>query len=221
MGWKGIWAAALSISVLGLAARTSRASVSGNSELFYASATMGTPGQTGGLSISSGFEPGARFTVSSTVTINAIGGHIGGTGSIYGALVRLNDDFDFPDSFDLSTSDVLAHTTVTLPSLPSSDQIFPITQTTLTPGTYGVIYGSGTFGATGHGFMPFDGVSTPTPSFFSLADKSRWQQGGTSQPYRFTVYVTPEPTGLGVLFLGCALATRRRVRASAGCPAAH
>jgi hypothetical protein len=123
----------------------------------FESATLGPTGPTpGGLEVSSLQFVGVRFQVSQMATTSVVGGHLYetpfqplGNHQIFGALVELSGPNDVPDSFDLSTPDVLSTTLLTLSPL-SGDVSAPLSET-LTAGWYTLIFGSGLFGATGHG----------------------------------------------------------------------
>ena len=166
--------------------------------ILFQTATMGTPGQTSGLSIYSGQWPAARFDVTTTFAVDAIGGHMfrnfDNPNPIFGALVKLSSDFDYPDSFDLSTPDVLRHVTFVPPN-PSSDVVVSIPAITLTPGRYCVLFGSGLFGTTGEAAFPEgNGIVDPVSSF--SFQPTHWSEGGINpiSPERLTVYaVAPEP----------------------------
>src|SRR5262245_22819787 len=75
-------------------------SVLADHPVLFQTATMGAPGQSSGLSIYSGQWPAARFNVMTSVAVDAIGGHIwrnpNNANPIFGALVRLTADFDYP-----------------------------------------------------------------------------------------------------------------------------
>ena len=137
---------------------------------YYQSATMGEAGQTGGDALGDFQFIGVRFVVSAPVTVGRIGGHIGktegaGNETLFGALVQLSGLTDMPDSLDLSTPDVLAVTTFIAPST-SDDIAIPIGPVTLGTGTYGVLFGSHLFGATGRGYIPSDSTNIGSPSYF-------------------------------------------------------
>src|SRR5262245_33094291 len=96
-----------------VAASTARAG------LIYESAISGPTLQTGGSGTvvdATGFTA-VNFQISSTVTTGSIGAHLTdfGGGQIFGAIVALTGPSDFPDSTNLSTSDVLGYTLITPP----------------------------------------------------------------------------------------------------------
>lgn len=153
-----LFSAALVLAALCFAA-PARAAVL--SDLYYASATMGAPNQGSGMSVYSDQFVGVRFDVATTIALEAAGGHFHdvnvGTGNhqIFGAIVKFTSDLDFPDSNNLSTPDVLrTFTFIPPPSGASADLIINFPSLTLTLGKYGVIFGSGLFGATGFGSAP-------------------------------------------------------------------
>jgi hypothetical protein len=148
---------------------------------------------------------GSRFYISQNTEITAIGGHIGGTGNIFGAIVKLSGINDFPNSFDLSTADVIAHKVFT-PNYPGDDYRTPL-ETTVTPGYYALVFGSGLFGATGWAYMPQEGQSDiRTPSYI-IINVASWFTSAPIQA-RFVVegHVVPEPAsalliGAGLFFV--------------------
>ncbi len=122
---------------------------------FYERATQGPTGVTsgGGIAVSSTFYTGWRFEVTSgpIQTVN-IGGHFfQGSGSVFGALVRLTGPNDDPDDFALTTPDLIATTLVPLPGAGGSNVAQGPMSVTLTNGWYLVVFGAGAFGATSSG----------------------------------------------------------------------
>jgi len=107
-----------------------------------------------------------RFSLASTVTTAAVGGYIdGGFGeSYFGAIVALSGPGDFPDSEDLSTADVLGVATIpgTLSPADSSGALVLV----LPAGDYALVLGSGLFGTTAVGGMPFNMTNVGAPSYF-------------------------------------------------------
>ena len=78
----------------------------------YQSATLGPTGQTGGFSVVYNQTLGVKFHVDTQITTGSIGGYFsefqpGLESDIVGAIVRLSGSLDFPNSFDLTTRDVL------------------------------------------------------------------------------------------------------------------
>jgi hypothetical protein len=205
--------------------------------IIYESATLGTTGLGGGWSLYDGQFLGSRFTLSSATTITSIAGHIDGNGTLFGAIVALSGPNALPEGSPFSTSEIMASGIFAITS-PSSEQMLPL-NVTLGPGSYGVIFGSGMFGATGSGAMPqseiwddttqssfvYTGsVDIGTPSYFFWgtftqsdgSSFSNWIDGGFDRA-RFVVNgdasSVPEPTSLlllGTGLGGLALAGWRR-----------
>jgi hypothetical protein len=125
--------------------------------LIYESATTAITGPIksteSGIEADSSFFSGVNFFVSSTAQVQDIGGHffvpfVAGNNEIFGAIVRVNSATDPPIPADLSGSDVLGTTLITLPPALDSENVSGPLSLTLTPGWYAVIFGSGKFGAT-------------------------------------------------------------------------
>lgn len=159
---------------------------------------------------------GFRFQVASPVTMTSVGGEFlaanssftgcfgNQPGSIFAALVMLSGPTDFPDSIDLSTSDVIG-TTLLHPGTVFSDVSAPLFAT-LQSGYYGLLFGSGLFGAdgvAGAGFV--DTTATIGLSGMYITD-GRWYGGVQPSPYRFFV-VVPEPTALHLVVATLAVLT--------------
>jgi hypothetical protein len=141
----------------------------------YESAQPGPAGEQSGfgLAIFEGQFVGVRFRVPVDVTTTQIGGHFGGPGSIFGAVVQLNSKFDFPDSLDLSTRDVLGATVLDL-SMPTAEFKADLA-VPLKPGWYALVFGAGLFGATGSGAFAVNNLlDAPIPAFV--------QSGGITYP---------------------------------------
>lgn len=131
-------------------------------------ATLGTTGQTsgGGISVSENFYTGWRFQVSGgPVTTTRLGGHFfPGGGTAFGAIVALTGPDDSPDSFDLTSADVLGTTLVTMSTAGCSCDLGAPISLTLPDGWYLVIFGTARFGATTGGQSLFaQDPSTATP----------------------------------------------------------
>ena len=94
----------------------------------YESAAAASPGLRGEspeerMSVTQLQSLGVTFHVSTPVTTGSVGGYFaeynpGTPSEIVGAIVRLHGPHDFPDSFDLTTSDVLGTTRIHISDLP-------------------------------------------------------------------------------------------------------
>lgn len=118
---------------------------------------------------------GARFQIVNTATTTRIGGHFSGgfeNDTFFGGLIRLSSEMDFPDSGDLSTSDVLGSTLMSF-SEPSAET-FGHLSVQLTPGWYGVVFGSGLFGTNGRGFAIRNGAEIGLPQYFNWQPSNAW-----------------------------------------------
>ncbi|MEX2317796.1 MAG: PEP-CTERM sorting domain-containing protein [Pirellulales bacterium] len=163
-----------------------------------------------GTAINESVFTGVRFEVAQRVTTSRIGGHFLGRSSgetFFGAIVQLESDFDFPDSSDLTSPDVLGITTLTFPD-PSAEAYGDISLS-IEPGWYALLFGSGLFGADGRGGAIRNGVDIGTPSYIS------WQPapvgwfnlsvfGNAFQNHRFVVegIHMPEPSTFVLLLAG-------------------
>jgi hypothetical protein len=98
-----------------------------------------TSGAVPGANISTSTFNGARFQLNQPATTTKIGGHFvaQSTGTLFGVIVELDDEHDFPDSDDLTTSDVLGHTILTFPDL--SGEAFGNFPCSLNPGWYALL----------------------------------------------------------------------------------
>lgn len=168
-------------------------------DFVYESATLGPTEQNGGLNI--GIQcVGWRFHVESPVQVEGIGGHLlvlplppfNGR-PIYGALVPLSGPWGFP-SGNPSMMEVIASVTFT-PPFPSQDVLVPLSAT-LTPGDYGLVFGSYRFGATGEGAMPFDNIDIPgQSSWFAWHESDQlWIDHSAEKGLRFVVTGTTVDT---------------------------
>lgn len=207
----GKWA--LPLIVIGVFAAVSSDAHAG---LLYASATMGGRSNTGQAAYQYSFT-GVRFTFPQPAVIDGIGGNMYGLDHgnrlIFGAIVRLSNIDDLPDSNDLSTPDVLGHALFTPPSLLSDDIFVPISPIAVPAGAYALIYGSGLFGATGFGAIAINGTNIGPPTMILYTNGQFLRDYATGM--RLTVYGTiPEPSVGVALLSSCAIARRREKSAS-------
>lgn len=99
---------------------------------------------------------GVKFHVSTPVTTGSIGGYFGPYGSvesdIIGAIVRLNGPYDFPNSFDLTTKDVLGTTNVHIEK--TAGNYAGDLSLTLTGGWYALVFAATGSGDANNALMP-------------------------------------------------------------------
>jgi hypothetical protein len=188
--------------------------------IVYETATLGPTGQAGGVSVAPHQFVGARFEVTAPVPVIRVGGHFAGStqGDIFAALVALSGPRDFPDSFDLSTADVLKASTIQMgndwPSLflPSAEfsTSLPVR---LIPGWYALVVGSGLFGANGMAALPLTDIPIGRPSgFFSDNAGPFWADTELAGGRLFVAAPVPEPGTILLLSGGLAGALWRRRR---------
>jgi hypothetical protein len=159
---------------------------------------------------------GVRFHVAQDSIATAIGGHfVGGfaSNSFFGAIARLDDGVDFPDSGDFSTPDVLGIANLTFPD-PSAEVVGSLSAS-LKPGWYAAIFGTGLFGATGRGGAVRNGQDLASPSYIVWQPDNGWfEHPSQSGNFHFVVEgtIVPEPAAAAIALLGTLLtaATCRR-----------
>jgi len=192
-----------------------------NAATIFESGTLGPTGLTfddfGGATApsGSGVNPivfsGVRFELSQPVLTTRVGGHFvikpNAEDSFFGAIVQLDSVTDFPNSGDLSTTDVLGKTLLTFPE--SSTDVFGDLTLSLNPGWYALIFGSGLFGATGSGGAVLNNPDIGSPSYIGFVPGvSGWIEVappfGPFENYRLVIEgtIVPEPN---TLTLGTAL----------------
>ncbi|AGA30888.1 PEP-CTERM sorting domain-containing protein [Singulisphaera acidiphila] len=207
----------LAIVALGL---TAAAAGQARAGLVLETATAGTPA-TYGYSLFSNQTIGSRFHLDTTTAITQIGGNLGGSGTLFGAITALSAPDALPTGTSL-TFPVLAWTVFTLSNDLTTD-IFANLSVTLGPGDYALIFGTGRFGADGTGYLSFDNDDTPQSSvFFSNDTTGEYNDGGVTGVRLLVVGETPpvavpEPSAMvsaatGVMMLG-GFAWRRRRKA--------
>lgn len=199
--------------------------------LFATNATAATIFESGTLGptgiyineIGGGIEPGSsgvnpsvfsavRFQVGQTAMTTRVGGHFVAdprfTNSFFGAIVRLDNAMDFPDSGNLSTPDVLGATLLTFPN--PSAEAFGNLGVKLDPGWYSLVFGSGLFGATGSGAAVLNNPDIGSPSYIAHQTGSGWLElstlpasPGLFHNFRLVVegFVIPEPNSVALALL--------------------
>jgi hypothetical protein len=168
-----------------------------------------------GLNIGSGLFQGVRLYLPQEAAITSVGGHFLATNtdqSIFAAMVKLADGADFPNSGDLSTSDVQGTTLLTLPS--TSADVKGALPLKLSAGWYALVFGSGIFGADGSGFAVLNGTEIGVQQFL-VQDPNFGGTGWAEQHsnFRNARYVVegefvPEPGAAELVAIGVLAATR-------------
>jgi hypothetical protein len=183
----------------------------------YESATLGPTGQTSGFSVVYDQIVGVRFHVDERVTIGSIGGYFseyktGTPSDIVGAIVRLHGSHDFPNSFDLTTRDVLGGTSIHV-SGPSGDFAGNL-DLTLRRGWYALVFAPGGSGFAFEAQMPTVNPEIGDPSYFfgrTTSSKRKgfeYIDGGGLEGIRMFVNtdpVSPVPEPATLLLLGSGL----------------
>ena len=141
-----------------------------NAELLHESATMGAINQWLGYQIDEYTFFGSRFEVKETIEVTAIGGHLASINdrNIFGAIVTLNDRYDFPSGSPFWSLEVEGYTYFVPPAW-SKDVRVPL-NVILQPGWYGLVFGAGEFNFTRTAIasMPSSGqTSYPGSSYFA------------------------------------------------------
>lgn len=163
-----------------------------------------------GSNVSNAVFPGVRFFLDQPVLTTQIGGHFlsSSSGTFFGAIVGLDDANDFPDSDDLSSSDVLGHTELTFPI--SSDEVFGDLGLSLDSGWYALVFGSGLFGTLGDGAAPRNNTDIGGPAYVGFQPGAGWfnltdlSDVGTLVDHRFALLgsVVPEPSTFCFVLIG-------------------
>jgi hypothetical protein len=163
---------------------------------------------------------GVAFTLDKTTEITGIGGQFGGfpSGKIFGVIVSLPSATSFPD-FTPSTiaANSLADVVFAAPS--DTTDLTEKIDVTLGAGTYGVVFGSGAFGANGNGGLGDGNNSVGSPNFFTYFqfDGDSWE-AASMDGARITVSGVPEASTWAMMLLGfggLALADARASRSRA------
>jgi hypothetical protein len=173
--WAASFAAAASVAMLAPPAI---------GDLIYQSGTLGSPGQSSGVTVNANTYQGVRFQVTDPATADRMGAHLGTpfppSNILRGSLIQLSGPTDFPDSFDLINGpDVLATTTLTVP-YGSNDVVSTFNPTPLFEGWYALVFfgqipefEAGCLAATNN-------PQVGTPSYFDRFSPGNWANTGNS-----------------------------------------
>lgn len=137
-------------------------------EIIHESAMLGPTGISSGANLYQAQFLGARFHIDRRVDVTAVGGHLtmhlGFEGqTLFAAIVPLEGPDALPLGEPFGEGEVIA-SAVFSAGFPSSDVRVPLS-VTLDPGYYGLIFGTGLFGATGEGGMPLNNYDLPGASY--------------------------------------------------------
>ena len=147
---------------------------------------------------------GVAFTLDKTTEITGIGGQFGGfpSGAIFGAIVSLPSATSFPD-FTPSTIEAnsLAHVVFAAPS--DTTDLTENLNITPSAGSYGVVFGSGAFGAEGWGGPGGNNDPVGSPNFFThfQPDGDSWE-GASLDGARITISGVPEASTWAMMLIG-------------------
>lgn len=188
----------------------------------YESATY-TGADTGEYILSNNDLIGAAFTLTQKTTITAIGAQFGGfpSGQIFGAIVPVSSSTLLP-TFASSgiEANSLAHVVFSVPTVTAIDLAESLS-VTLNAGTYGVVFGSGAFGANGNAGLGFLNNPVGSPNLFRSFFSNDWDAFGDTGVRLFVegnaVGAVPEPSTWAMMmigFAGLAAVTRYRRRSS-------
>ena len=157
-------------AVLTLAVSLISPRVWAQSPFLFETATLGPVGVQGlGIFADADQYIGAKFEVSEQTNVENLGGHIFAdgfsSGSVFAAVVPLDPVTDLPSTLDLSDA---IFSTLFLPPRPSEEVVLDV-DFELAPGRYGLVFGSGQWGATGAALMPENNEDIGEPEYFSIA----------------------------------------------------
>jgi PEP-CTERM motif len=169
-----------------------------------------TGADTGEYILSSDDLIGASFTLTKTTKITAIGAQFGGfpSGQIFGAIVPVSASTLLPtfSSSDIATSS-LAHVVFSVPTATAIDLAEPLS-VTLSAGTYGVVFGSGAFGANGSAGLGYQNDTVGSPKLFRSFFSSDWSSFDDTGVRLFVegeaVSAVPEPATWAMMLIGFA-----------------
>lgn len=149
---------------------------------------------------------GAAFTITQTTAITGIGAQFGGfpSGTIFGAIVPLSSPTAFPSFLPSQLAGAsLADVVFSVPG-GTHDLTEPLS-VILAPGSYGLVFGSGLFGANGFAGLGDGNTTIGSPFFFQSLFSDQWQ---SQDPDGIRVFVlgsaVPESSTWAMMLLGFA-----------------
>lgn len=169
-----------------------------------------------GTNVNANVFAGVRFELTMPAQTTEIGGHFVGNGTLFGAVVELDDANDFPNSEDLTTADVLGYAALNF-SEPSAE-VFGNLELLLNPGWYALVFGTGLFGTSGDGVAVRNGLDIDSPQYIIMGPNFGWFDSSTSPNHRFILKgsVIPEPSAILSLLIGTAVASSGLMRERLG-----
>jgi len=158
---------------------------------------------------------GARFAIASPMTLTSAGIELrNSNGSFFVAVVPLGTMTSVPmgtpsQGIPFNNGEVIHHTVFSAET--GSTPVFISTPMSfnLSPGIYGIIFGTGLFEAVGWGQTPGYAKTTGSSSFFWSSEPWRWQDNSVFPPQAYqetkigiTIATVPEPTCAALLLFG-------------------
>jgi hypothetical protein len=146
---------------------------------------------------------GVAFTVDKTTEITGMGGQFGfPSDTIFGAIVSLASATAFPD-FTPSTIEASSLADVVFAAPSDTTDLTENLNITPSAGSYGVVFGSGAFGAEGWGGPGGNNDPVGSPNFFTYfqPDGDSWE-GASLDGARITISGVPEASTWAMMLIG-------------------
>ena len=147
---------------------------------------------------------GVAFTLDQTTEIIGIGGQFGGfpSGTLFGAIVSLASATAFPD-FTPSTIEASSLADVVFAAPSDTTDLTENLNITPSAGSYGVVFGSGAFGAEGWGGPGGNNDPVGSPNFFTYfqPDGDSWESASLDGA-RITISGVPEASTWAMMLIG-------------------
>jgi len=141
---------------------------------------------------------GMRFELDQPTRVSRVGGHfvgaVSGGNSLFGAIIRVEDEDDFPDSTDLSTSDIVGSTVFSLPD--SSALTYGEINLVLEPGWYALVFGSGLFDASGRGAALLNNEIGESSNLLGFLSGFGWGSRQSGMYFVVEGSAVPEPSSI-------------------------